>query len=195
MIIEVAIAVGAATAAYLVVRRNQVKRTPPPAPVEEEPSGPVDPAPEDGPRGLRVGDVVLYIDTEFWLAGRLTFDEAGHVLSLFAAPGASRGSWVAQLDRTAEDLAILSPTYEVPAGHVPESLPIEGRRLRLHRRGTAAVKAVGEHLPETGDKADYAELREPGGRVLLVVDFHGGKRLALHGERVSRHMVELLPGD
>lgn len=153
-------------------------------------NGPV----REGPRGLRVGDVLLYADTELWLAGMLELDEEGFVARLFPTPGGLRAEWVVQLDEEATDLAMLCATDEVPAGAVPESLPIGGRRLTLERRGSAVVRVEGEHLPRTGGKARYALLSDVGGRVLLVLDFERAPRLALTGERVERHMIDLLPG-
>lgn len=151
------------------------------------------PAPA-GPRGLRVGDVLLYADTELWLAGRIGLDEEGFVANLFPCPGAERADYVAQLDPEANELATLRDTDEVPDGPVPESLPIDGRRVQLESRGVAEVRTEGEHLPRTTERASYAILSDVGGRILIVVDFVKGKRLALVGDRVSRHMVDLLPG-
>jgi len=148
----------------------------------------------DGPRGLRVGDVLLYADTELWLAGEVYLDEEGFALSLFHAPGSSRGSWVVQLDPEAREMALVAPSSEVPGGAVPTELPIGGMRLSLRRRGQADVHTSGEHLPPTTERARYAVLDGPGGRTLVVVDFEGGDRLALVGDRVGREMMDLLPG-
>src|SRR5690348_2253876 len=52
---------------------------------EKEPSG---------PRGLRVGDVLLYADTELWLAGMIELDEEGLACRVFPTPGGLRSSWV-----------------------------------------------------------------------------------------------------
>lgn len=147
-----------------------------------------------GPRGLRVGDVLLYADTEFWLAGRVDLDEEGFVARLFPSPGSTRAEWVAQLDEQASELAMLSPTDEVPGGPVPESLPIGGRRLTLERRGHADVRSEGEHLPRTGKRGEYTILSDAAGRTLIVVDFDKAPRIALVGDRVGKHMVDLLPG-
>lgn len=147
-----------------------------------------------GPRGLKVGDVLLYADTELWLAGMLELDEEGFVARLFPCPGARCAEWVVQLDEVGEDLATLSPTEDVPTGRVPESLPIDGRRLSLETRGHAAVRAEGEHLPRSNDRAAFTILSDAGGRVLIVLDFEKAPRLALVGDRVSKHMVDLLPG-
>ena len=147
-----------------------------------------------GPRGLRVGDVILYADTELWLAGCMELDEEGFVARLFPTPGSERAEWVAQLDEVGDDLATLSPTDEVPAGSVPTALPIGGRRLELESRGSAHVRTEGEHLPRTTERASYTILSGVGGRVLVVVDFDKADRLALVGDRVAKHMIDLLPG-
>lgn len=146
------------------------------------------------PRGLKVGDVLLHLDTELWLAGMIELDEEGFALRLFPSPGGLHAEWVAQLDEQATDLATLAKTDEVPAGAVPESLPIGGRWLTLERRGSAVVRIKGEHLPRTSGKASYCLLSDAGGRVLVVVDFEKAPRLALTGDRVERHTVDLLPG-
>ncbi len=145
-------------------------------------------------RGLRVGDVLLYADTELWLAGMLELDEEGFVARLFPTPGGNHSEWVAQLDEDAGDLALLSPTDEVPEGPVPESLPMGGRRLTLERRGQAVLRIDGEHLPRTNPAGRFCVLSDAGGRVLVVLDFDKAPRLALLGERVARHMIDLLPG-
>lgn len=147
-----------------------------------------------GPRGLRVGDVLLHDDTELWLAGMIALDEEGLVARVFPTPGARRSEWMAQLDPDAADLATLRPTDEVPEGLLPDALPLGGRRLTLERRGQAVVQTEGEHLPRTSGKASYCLLSDAGGRVALVIDFEKAPRLALLGDRVSRHQVELLPG-
>lgn len=147
-----------------------------------------------GPRGLLVGDVLLYGDTELWLAGAIELDEEGLVARLFPTPGALRSEWLAQLDEEARDLATMSLCDEVPAGAVPESLPIGGRRLTLERRGHAEVRCEGESLPRTQTRGRYSLLSDAGGRVLFVLDFDKAPRLALSGDRVARHMMDLLPG-
>jgi hypothetical protein len=145
------------------------------------------------PRGLRVDDVLLYADSELWLAGEIHFDEEGFALSLFATPG-GRSEWACQLDAEAREIGFLSPTSDVPDGAVPTELPAGGMRLSLRRRGQADVRTRGEHLPLTTERASYAILGGPGGRLLVVVDFEAGDRLALFGERVARELVDLLPG-
>lgn len=177
---------GAATARVLNRRRVEDDGR------DEPPSDATSPVEE--PRGLCVGDVLLHADTELWLAGVIALDEEGFVARIFPTPGGVGSDWVAQLDENATDLAALRATDEVPAGAVPESLPIAGRRLSLERRGHALVETDGEHLPRTSPRAAYSILSEAGGRVLVVLDFEKAPRLAIVGDRLTRAMVDLLPG-
>lgn len=146
------------------------------------------------PRGLRVDDVLLYADDELWLAGEIHLDEEGFAISLFRTPGSPRSAWVAQLDPEAREVGLLSETDDVPGGVIPTELPIGGLRLTLRRRGQADVRTDGEQLPLVTERARYAILSGPGGRMAVVVDFEGGDRLALAGERLGREMLDLLPG-
>lgn len=147
-----------------------------------------------GPRGLRVGDVLLYAETELWLAGMFELDEEGLVARVFRAPGNSAGDWVVQLDAEAEDIAIGRETDEVPDGRVPTELPVRGMRVSLRRRADARVTHAGDNLPPISESAQVVLMGGAGGRTLLVVDFAGAGRLSLDLERVGREMIELLPG-
>lgn len=203
MIVEILVGAGlvlagAAAARVMLRRREELSDDEPPKPADPPRKTEVKrrktPPPVDGPRGLIVGDVLLYADTELWLAGMIELDEEGFVARLFPTPGAVRAEWVAQLDENAQEVATLAPTDDVPAGPVPESLPIGGRRLSLERRGQASVRIDGEHLPRTSPRGKYVVLSDAGGRVLVVVDFEKAPRLALLGDRIERHMIDLLPG-
>ena len=138
--------------------------------------------------------MLLFADDEMWLAGEIYLDEEGFALALFITPGSPRSEWVVQLDLEGREVALLSPTDEVPGGVVPTEVPVGGMRLSLRRRGHADAFTRGEHLPPTTERARYCLLGGPGGRVLLVLDFDGGDRLALLGESVRREMLDLLPG-
>ena len=147
-----------------------------------------------GPRGLRVGDVLLYADAELWLAGCFELDEEGLVARVFRAPGNDRAPWVIQLDPDAQKIVLARDCGdEVPGGRVPAELPVGGMRLSLERRGHADVFVEGE-LEAKPARAEFVRMTGPGGRELLVVDFEGGERIALFGERTGRELFDFLPG-
>ncbi|MDH5490424.1 MAG: hypothetical protein OEY14_00475 [Myxococcales bacterium] len=160
----------------------------------EEPAGGGERVRGEGLDGLSVSDVILYLGDELWLAGVITLEEEETQLRLFVAPDGERRRWIARLGWRQGGLGILEPCAEVPEGRIPESLPIAGRRLRLARRGEAEVEREGEELPCGSGRARFSVLEGAGGRLLIVVDFEEGRRLALHGERIREEMLQILPG-
>lgn len=151
-------------------------------------------AKRSGPRGLLIGDVLLYADTELWLAGMIELDEEGFVARLFPTPGSTRGTWVVQLDDSADEVMVGDISDRVPDGRVPDELPMGGLRVSLRKRGNAQVSADGDHVPHVTESAGYVVLGGPGGRTLVVIDFQGGDRLAIYGELLSKSEYDLLPG-
>ena len=147
-----------------------------------------------GPRGLRVGDVLLHDDAEYWLAGALHLDEDGLVLRAFHCPGAPRSRWVVQLDVRADELALCTATDALPEGVVPDSLNVAGQPYALRRRGHARVTSEGSDIPRGSNHVRYNILRGPAGRVLVVIDLEDATRLALVGPALDRERIDLLPG-
>jgi hypothetical protein len=193
VILELALVAGVAASVALFRRRQNRKAQAPARVAKESASRKAETKPARR-AGLNVSDVILYADTELWLAGVIDLDDGADVLRLFATPGAKRASHVVQLDREGEDVATLSAASKIPAGRVPDELSVDGARLRLRKRGRASVRTEGESLPPHTPHADYVILGDPSGRLVLVIDFVGGERLALAGERVPRGMLDVLPG-
>jgi hypothetical protein len=191
------LAIGSALVAIGVVALRAIRKRRRPELASDEPEATeVKPKPRRASaRGLSVGDVLLYTDSEYWLSGMIELEEEGFALRLFPSPGGPRATFVAQLDEAGNDVAFLRETSEVPDGLVPSELPIGGMRLALKKRGHADVRARGEHLPLTTARAKYTVLQGPGGKTLVVVDFEAGDRLALVGERVPKELYDLLPGE
>ncbi len=146
------------------------------------------------PRGLRVGDVLLHDDREYWLAGALHLEEDGLVLRAFRCPGAPDSAWIVQLDAEANELALCAPLDSLPEGHVPDTLSVGEFRFALRRRGQARITVEGSDVPRGLNRTRYNVLRGPGGRVLVVLDLEDGSRLALVGPPIDRGRIDLLPG-
>ncbi len=196
MIIELAIGAGLTLAAAYGLRKRRQALAKHDGPSVKKTGGKTkEPKPEPvGPRGLRIDDVLLYGDCELWLAASITLDEEGFVARLFRTPGNDRAEWVMQVDEEARRIGLMNPTTEVPDGRVPQELPIDGMRLSLRKRGHATIAIQGDQLPDTTESCEFVWLGGPGGKLLFVVDFKGGDRLALAGETLGRELFDLLPG-
>lgn len=147
-----------------------------------------------GPRGLRERDVLTFGREEVVLESGLVLDEDGHVLRAFRTLGLARAEWVLQLDLEARDVALGRACTDVPDGAVPEALPVDGRVLRVRRRGTARVRPTG--TGELGfSSARFSVLDERGGRVLVVLDPQPtGGRIAIVADRLDARTFDVLPG-
>ncbi len=177
--IEIALGATLLAASALIVRsvrrrrRAVAARGPkPPRPTSTPASSP------KGARGLRVGDVLLYGDSELWLAGSIALEEPGTTLRLFPTPGSERGTWVAQsrsrgsrsrpprpLDRGAR-----GPSPRVPSHRRDAPVLAQARPRPRRGRGRASAR----HDRTSG-------LRHPrGGRRALA------PRGGLPGRRASR---------
>lgn len=185
MIVEIAIvsglvaAVGAITAA---VRRRSTGRAVPPEPL-----------PSSAPRGLHVGDVFLYMNSELWLSASAIVDDDGPALSLFRTPGNPHADWIATLDPAAREVFALKPTRALGEGAPPDSIHLGEFELRLLRRGRATLRLAGEDLPLQGDLCNYAILRGLGGQLAITLDTNKASRLALSGVALDSSSLDLLP--
>ena len=143
---------------------------------------------------LKLGDVLLYLDDELWLAGSVSLTDGSLRLRLFSVPAARSATWLGELDGHSGDLALLREESDVPAGALPDVVSLGGRVLTLRDRTNVHIACAGEHLPTFAGRYLCTRFEAAGGRVLLVLDAADGTRLALGGERMPRALFEVLPG-
>jgi hypothetical protein len=139
---------------------------------------------------VKVGDVLLYLGDEFWLAGGLSLVREGSpALRVFSAPERgqnrflaiprdARAVWVLQADEELDSLGW--PGVEVPTG---------GRMMRRAEYGNAAVTHEGEGFTGWEGLGRYAVFRAHDG-IALVVEGPAKQRLALVGREIPRQLIE-----
>ena len=64
--------------------------------------------------------------------------------------------------------------------------------MRRHQEIREGMSRPYASLPAHTAQADYVVLGVPSGRLLVVIDFVGGERVALSGERVPIGMLDVL---
>lgn len=148
------------------------------------------------PRGLRLGDVLLYDLHELWVAGTLEVvgGESDVLFRIHVTPANPEADAVAQFDPKADDLALLKEAMDLPAGRLPDTLRFDGLVYERRFRQPVRVWPHGEYLPSSASDATASRWEGPGDRVLIALEKPTDERLAWTGRRVSRALFDLLPG-
>lgn len=191
MIIEVAAAVGLGAALLALAARRRRSRssgedsasTIPPRPASNVPN-------QNEARALRVGDVVAAEGGDHWLVGAYRLDDDGQRTLLLSS---SEGSFFLEHEASTGSIALLESTDCVPAGTVPDRLPVGPLGLTLRQRSFARATIEGSFAHACAGPCELVLLGDAAGRILLVLDHQGG-RLALLGRRLDRHEYDTLPG-
>lgn len=149
------------------------------------------PRPNEGDLGLRVGDVILYLGEEFWLAGELSLQREGSaVLRLFQAPDKGKTRWVA-VPRQGDSYYVLEADAELARiGWPGMEVPLRGRTLRPVEQGACAVAPSGELESGWEGLGRYAVFRAL--ETVAVVLEQGSNRLWLSGKMVPKALTQRL---
>ncbi len=139
----------------------------------------------------RVGDVLLYMGDEYWLAGELALvREGAAALRVCAAPERGRERWLA-MPREGESYFVLRTDEKLAAmGWPGVELPFEGRLLRPVEQGACVIDPSGELERRWEGTGRYAVFRAL--ETVAVVIEQGTQRIALTGKAVPRRLFEKL---
>lgn len=185
-------AIGAGAAAAVTRWRRRRERAgaragaAPAKPAGEERGGPLV-SREAG--AYRVGEVLLFLGEEYWLAGELALVREGTpALTLFVAPERTQDRWLAA-PRQGDVLYALEA--DVALGHLGwpgVEVPSAGGTMRRVEEGACHIVASGEVPEGWAGAGRYAVFRAM--ETVAVVVEQGRNRLALKGKTVPRRMVE-----
>jgi hypothetical protein len=139
----------------------------------------------------RVGDVLLYMGEEYWLAGELALVREGSpALRLYSAPERGRDRWLA-VPREGESLYVLRVDDHIAGlGWPGMEVPYKGLTLRPVEQGACAIVPSGEVEQRWEGLGRYAVFRS--GETMAVVLEQGKQRLSLAGKSFPRRIFEKL---
>lgn len=137
----------------------------------------------------RVGEVLLFMGEEYWLAGELALVREGTpALTLFVAPERAQDRWLAAPRQGDVLYALVADAPLADLGWPGVEVPSAGGTLRRVEEGACTIVPSGE-VPEGWSGAGrYAVFRAM--ETVAVVVEQGSNRLALKGKTVPRRMVE-----
>ncbi|MBK6529530.1 MAG: hypothetical protein IPF99_08005 [Deltaproteobacteria bacterium] len=137
----------------------------------------------------RVGEVLLFMGEEYWLAGELALVREGTpALTLFVAPERAQDRWLAAPRQGDVLYALVTDAPLADLGWPGVEVPSAGGTMRRVEEGACTIIPSGE-VPEGWSGAGrYAVFRAM--ETVAVVVEQGSNRLALKGKTVPRRMVE-----
>jgi len=182
----VAIGAGAAAAASRWRRsRQQLPPREPPPPSSRRPRTPP-PTSEH-----RVGDVLLHMGEEYWLAGELCLTRDGSpTLRLYAAPERGKDRWLAFPREGSSAYVLRADDTLLAMGWPGTEIPHQGTVLRPAEQGPCAIIPSGEVEQRWEGVGRYAVYRAME-HVAVVVE-QSTQRLALTGKAIPRRLLEKL---
>ncbi len=139
----------------------------------------------------KVGDVLLNMSDEYWLAGELALMREGSAaMRLCSAPERGKDRWLA-FPREGDSLFVLRADEKLAAmGWPGVEIPFQGLVLRPVEQGVCAITPSGEVERRWEGVGRYAVFRAM--ETVAVVIEQGAQRLALTGKTVPRRLFEKL---
>lgn len=139
----------------------------------------------------RVGDVLLYMGEEYWLAGELCLTRDGSAaLRLYAAPEHGKDRWLA-FPHTGDSAFVLHTDEALAAmGWPGTEISWKGMVLRPVEQGPCAITPSGELQQRWEGLGRYAIYRAMEHAAVVVE--RSGQRLALTGKAIPRQLLEKL---
>lgn len=141
-----------------------------------------------------IDDVVVRAGDEAWLAGGLAMREGGEPFGVvYIAPERRSHRAIVVFASPREEVLWLEPIAAPFSGEPPSTLDVEGTIYERTSRRPVAIERRGEHAPDVGARATFAEFRGPGRAALCTLTTSGGP-LAWRGERAALAELERMPG-
>jgi hypothetical protein len=143
---------------------------------------------------MEVGDIVQYLDTDWVVEGRLTYDVGDYEWYEYMLQDGDRISWLSVDEDDRVEVALLEPKERLEVGKTPpEQLVYEGETYHCVESGMASMSRTGTTLRRMAERCRYFDYEGPGDRVLSVEDWNGDIQVTA-GWRINPRMLTILPG-
>jgi hypothetical protein len=150
---------------------------------------------EPGIHGLRPGDVVSHLKSDWLVEGVLSFDDDGRVTRLYRLADGATVRWLGARPGDGDPLLLeevrdLGVPVDVNA---PDQLLVDGAPYRLASRAQARVSLAGSGPRVPNERAWLYEYAGAGARRLFAVAWEG-QTAAFAGEPIATSLLDILPG-
>jgi hypothetical protein len=144
---------------------------------------------------LEIGDIVQYMDTDWVVEGRLTYEDKDYTWFEYLLQDGERIRWLSVDEDDRVEVALLEPTTQLEVSQQPpKQLTFAGETYRCVESGRATMTRIGTTLRRTGEHCRYFDYQGSNDQVLSIEDWDGEIEVTV-GQRINPRMLMLLPGD
>jgi hypothetical protein len=144
---------------------------------------------------LEIGDIVQYMDTDWVVEGRLTYEDNEYTWFEYLLQDGDRIRWLSVDEDDRVEVALLEPTTQLEVSQQPpKQLTFAGETYRCVESGMATMTRIGTTLRRTGEHCQYFDYRGSNDQVLSIEDWDGEIEVTV-GQRINPRMLMLLPGN
>jgi hypothetical protein len=152
---------------------------------------------------LEIGDIVQYMDTDWVVEGRLTYEDDGYSWFEYLLQNgdspigdsfASHIRWLSVDEDDRVEVFLLEPNNQLEVSkEPPKQLTFEGETYRCVESGIATMTRIGTTLRRTAERCRYFDYEGAENRVISLEDWNGDIEVTV-GQRINPRMLTLLPG-
>ncbi|MEO1272640.1 MAG: DUF4178 domain-containing protein [Myxococcota bacterium] len=148
------------------------------------------------PLNLQINDVVIHMDAEYLVEGRVTFEESGQRWFAYRLTDGSTVRWMRARPGDAVEITLfeeIEPLTE--EARPPESLTWQETNFKLKGWGQARIELHGQHTRLAAARCEYHDYRGFGDRVLSIELWGPSQTVTLVGRHLDIDQLEFMPGD
>lgn len=144
---------------------------------------------------LQIGDIVEYMDVDWVVEGKLTYEDKGYTWIEYLLRDSDRVKWLSVDEDDLVEISLLEPTDSLEiTGEPPQQLIFAGETYKCVEAGSARMSRTGATLQRKAQHCRYFDYTGPGNKVLSIEDWNGEMEVTV-GQTIRPSMLTLLPGD
>lgn len=144
---------------------------------------------------LRIGDIVQYLDEDWIVESKLTYNDDGFVWVEYLLQWSDRIAWLAVEEDDRIETCLLYPVSDLDiSGTPPNSLTYHGDTYTLGESGNANMTRLTLTGQRTAERCRYYDYAGPQDQVLAIEDWDGQREVTA-GQQIPPRSLRILPGD
>lgn len=144
---------------------------------------------------LQIGDIVQYLEGDWVVEGKLTYEEEGFTWFEYMVQDGDRICWLSVEEDDRVVVCWLEQTNALDISFPPpQKLNLSGVAYTCTDSGIANMTRQGILVRRDGEQCQYYDYEAPGGKILSIENWQGDIEVTM-GEKIRPSVLSLLPGD